>query len=105
VGYRVRITARAERDLSALYGEIDAENSTAARQWYRGLSNAILRLEERPYSWPATRESRRLRHLFHGRKPHRVYRVIYKILEQRKLVDVLHIRHGSRRAFKPSDLG
>ena len=30
--------------------------------------------------------------------------VLYRILEKEKLVQVLHIRHGARRSFKPADL-
>jgi len=104
VAYLVRIAARAERDLDNLFEEIDGENSAAARRWYAGLREAILSLERHPYLWPFTHESRRLRHLFYGRRPHRVYRVIYRVSEKRKLVDVLHIRHGSRQRFGPSDL-
>jgi mRNA-degrading endonuclease RelE of RelBE toxin-antitoxin system len=33
-----------------------------------------------------------------------VYRVIYRVNEQKKQVDVLHIRHGAMRKLKPSDL-
>jgi hypothetical protein len=32
------------------------------------------------------------------------YRAIYRVLEQRKQVDVLHIRHGARRRFRTSDI-
>jgi mRNA-degrading endonuclease RelE of RelBE toxin-antitoxin system len=32
------------------------------------------------------------------------YRVIYRVLEQRKQVDVLHIRHGARRRFRASEI-
>jgi toxin ParE1/3/4 len=100
VGYLVRIAARAERDLASLYAEIDAENSVAARRWYRGLHEAIQKLKDLPFAWPETHESRRLRQLLYGHKPHRIYRVSYRVSERRKLVDVLHVRHGSRRAFK-----
>jgi toxin ParE1/3/4 len=40
----------------------------------------------------------RLRHLLYGRKPN-VYRIIYAIDEGNRVVTVLHIRHGSRKAF------
>jgi len=30
--------------------------------------------------------------------------VIYRVLEKRKQVDVLHIRHGASRKLRPSDL-
>jgi plasmid stabilization system protein ParE len=103
VAYLVNITARAERDLAALYDEIRAEDSPAARRWYAGLKKAILDLENLPYCWPATHESRSLRHILYGRKP-RIYRVIYRVLARRNQVDVLHIRCGARRQFKPSDL-
>jgi len=45
----------------------------------------------------------KLRHLLYGHKPH-VYHVIYRVLEKKKQVEVLHIRHGARRKLKPSDL-
>jgi plasmid stabilization system protein ParE len=41
--------------------------------------------------------------LLYGRKPH-VYRVIYRVLSDEKPVDILHIRHGARREFNPTDL-
>jgi plasmid stabilization system protein ParE len=104
VAYLVDITARAERDLAALYDAVDAGSSDAARRWYAGLNQAILDLEDYPYFWPVTHESKRLRHILYGRKPHSVYRVIYRVLEKRKIVAVLHIRHGARSQFKTSDL-
>jgi plasmid stabilization system protein ParE len=104
VAYLVNITARAGHDLAVLYDEIDAGNSDAAHRWYAGLKHAILGLEDHPYSWPATHEAKRLRHILYGRKPHRVYRVIYRVIEKQKIVDVLHIRHGARSQFKTSDL-
>ncbi|HXY47880.1 MAG TPA: type II toxin-antitoxin system RelE/ParE family toxin [Terriglobales bacterium] len=99
--YVVNLTARAERDLAFLFAEINAEHSDAALKWYRGLSEAILSLEEHPNRCPVTPENANLRHLFYGRKPH-FYRVIYRVRERRKQVDVLHIRHGARRKFKAS---
>lgn len=92
----VRLTARAQRDLVLLYGEINAQQSPAARKWYEGIRNAILSLESHPNRCPAIPESPKLRHLLYGNKPH-VYRVIYRVLEKQKQVEVLHIRHGARR--------
>jgi plasmid stabilization system protein ParE len=103
MAYLVNITARAMRDLACLYEEIDAENSEAALKWYRGLREAILSLEKQPNRCSATPEKSQLRHLLYGRKP-RVYRVIFRVLEKQKRVDVLHLRHGARRMFPVSDL-
>lgn len=102
MAYVVSITSRAERDLAHLYEEINAEYSNAALKWYWGLKQAILGLEEQPNPCPVTRKKGELRHLLHGNKPH-IYRVIYRVVERHKCVEVLHIRHGARRKVKVSD--
>lgn len=103
MAYLVDLTARAERDLAYLYAEINAEYSDAALKWYLGLKEAILSLEDHPNRCPVTHENANLRHLLYGHKPH-VYRVIFRVLERRKRVHVLHIRHGARRRFSGSDV-
>jgi toxin ParE1/3/4 len=103
MAYLVSITSRAERDLAHLYGEISADHSDAAVKWYLGLKAAILSLETQPNRCPMTRRRDKLRHLLYGHNPH-TYRVIYRVLENQKQVEVLHIRHGARRKLKTSDL-
>jgi len=103
MAYLVNLTARAERDLAQLYGEINAAHSDAALKWYRGLKEAILGLEEQPKRCPVTPESDKLRHLLYGNKPH-IYRTIYRVLEKQKQVEVLHIHHGARRRFRGPDV-
>jgi toxin ParE1/3/4 len=98
MAYVVEVGARAERDLAYLYGQINAGNSDAAMKWYLELRDAILSLRDQPNRCPITPENVKLRHLLFGHKPH-VYRVIYRILEKRKRVVVIHIRHGARREF------
>ena len=100
MAYVVRIARRAERDLVFLYGEINVAESSAARQWCAGLKRAILGLATRPNRCPVTPEDKRFRHLLYGRKPH-VYRIVFRVDEQRKRVEVLHIRHGARRRYVP----
>jgi plasmid stabilization system protein ParE len=103
MAYLINLTARAQRDLALLYGEINAGDSEAALQWYRGLKDAILSLEYHPRRCPHTPENRKFRHLLYGNRPH-IYRVIYRVLVKQRQVVVLHIRHGARRKFKTSDL-
>ena len=86
---------RAQRDLASVYDWIDAGESPAALAWYRGLKDAILTLRNDPNRCPTTPEDRSLRHLLYGNKPH-IYRVIYRVSEKQRQVDVLHIRHGAR---------
>lgn len=103
MAYLVSITSRAELDLAHLYREINADHSEAALKWYLGLKEAILSLEVQPNRCRVTRKRDKLRHLLYGNNPH-TYRVIYRVLENQKKVEVLHIRHGARRKLKTSDL-
>ena len=103
MAYLVSITSRAERDLVSLYDEIDVEHSDAALKWYIGLNDAILSLEQMPNRCSATHENGQLRHSLYGHR-HHIYRVIFRVLEKQKQVEVLHIRHGARRRFKAADL-
>jgi toxin ParE1/3/4 len=103
MAYLVSITPRARRDLDLLFTDIHAGDSQAALKWYQGLKAAALTLEKLPNRCPSTPENPGLRHLLYGHKPH-VYRVIYRVLERQKQVNVLHIRHGARQRFKTSDL-
>ncbi|MFZ0997937.1 MAG: type II toxin-antitoxin system RelE/ParE family toxin, partial [Candidatus Sulfotelmatobacter sp.] len=103
MAYLVNITARAQQDLAQLYDDLNAPGSDSARRWYTGLKRSILGLEEFPKRCAATPENRKLRHLLYGDKPH-VYRVIYRVLEKQRRVEILHVRHGARQSFKRPDL-
>jgi plasmid stabilization system protein ParE len=104
MAYLVKTTPRSERDLANLYREINAEHSDAALKWYRELKAAVLSLEEQPNRCPVTPENDKHRHLLYGNKPH-IYRVIFRVVEKQKRVEVLHIRHGARKRMVASDLG
>jgi plasmid stabilization system protein ParE len=90
---------RAERDLAYIFSNIEARTSDTARIWYLGLKESILRLRDSPRRSPVTPENDELRHLLYGHKPD-VYRVIYRILEKPRIVEVLHIRHGAMDKFE-----
>jgi plasmid stabilization system protein ParE len=102
MAYRIKIMPRAERELATLYEQINAEQSGAAVKWYRSLKTAILSLEESPNRCPVTPENSKLRHLLYGHKPH-IFRVIYRVLEKRKEIMILHIRHGARTESRAED--
>lgn len=99
MAFRVEITARAHRDLVAIYEYIQAGSSEKAFSSFNGLEGAILSLENHPKRGTITREDSRLRQLVYGRKPHG-YRIIYSVRQRSRLVSVLHIRHGARRDFR-----
>jgi len=52
MAYLVSLTARAQRDLVALYEHLHAGESAPALRWYQGLRQAILTLEEYPNRCP-----------------------------------------------------
>ncbi|MGC4049204.1 MAG: type II toxin-antitoxin system RelE/ParE family toxin [Paludibaculum sp.] len=103
MAYVVSFTARAERDMALLFLQINAGESEAALKWYFGFKEAILSLEEKPNRCPETPENAKLRHLLYGNKPY-IYRAIYRVLEKKKQVEVLHIRRGARRRFQAPDV-
>jgi plasmid stabilization system protein ParE len=107
MAYRVELTDRAKRDLSALYAQIDAAESSAASRWFNGLEEAVYALAHLPRRCPVAPEGRRakrpLRHLLYGNKPH-VYRAIYEIDESDIVVYVLTIRHGAMDEARPDEL-
>jgi toxin ParE1/3/4 len=96
VEFLVELTARAERDLAAIYEHIHAESSEHAFEWFNGLEAAILSLAIQPERGMRTPENRALRQLLYGNKPH-VYRVIYRIGRRAARVWVLQVRHGARK--------
>jgi toxin ParE1/3/4 len=102
MAYVVNISNRAQRDLARIYTRINADKSDAALKWYRGFKEAILTLEEQPNRCPVTPGNHKLRHLLYGSKPH-FYRAIFSVVENRKQVRVLHIRHGARDGFTRPD--
>ncbi len=103
MAYHVELTSRADRDLRDIYWRIHADDSPQAFAWFNGLEAAIYSLSKHPRRGAVTPESKDLRHLFYGAKPH-VYRIIYSIDERNRKVSVLHIRHGARDALTPREL-
>ncbi len=92
MAYPVRIASRAERDLALIYEYIHAGDSDAAFEWYRALILQFFTLERFPNRNPLTPEDPKIRHLLYGQKPD-VYRILYRVGEKPKSVEVLHIRH------------
>ena len=103
MAYQIKIMPRAQRDLKSIYEWIGARSSDTARAWYFGLKADICTLRDTPGRCGVTPEEKSFRQLLYGHKPH-IYRVIYRILERQKQVEVLHIRHGARDEFTPADL-
>ncbi|SNS84616.1 mRNA-degrading endonuclease RelE, toxin component of the RelBE toxin-antitoxin system [Granulicella rosea] len=102
MGYRVEVSAQAKRDLSRIYLFIEAYESRTAAKWFNRLHEDLQSLANMPERAPLIREGQNLRHLLFGTKPH-IYRVIFRIREDRGTVTILSIHHGARKPFKPSE--
>lgn len=100
MAYRAKIAASAERDLALIFVAINAGESRAAREWHLG--PGVLRTP-RPEALPGNAETQRSVTSLYGNKPH-VYRAIFRVNDARKIVEVLHVRHGARAPFKPGEI-
>ncbi|MEX2172483.1 MAG: type II toxin-antitoxin system RelE/ParE family toxin [Pirellulales bacterium] len=106
MAYEVELTRRAERDRDKAYSWYAVHFSEGfAERWYNGLSAAISRLADKPNSFPKAQESNRfsfdLREMRFGGKRYK-HRVLFTIRDE--IVQVLHIRHSSRRDLTEEDL-
>lgn len=103
--YRVKIGARAKRDLESVVEWIAEDSESAARQWYGRVREAIQTLERFPERCPLAPESgfvsREIRQLLHGTRRN-MYRILFTL--EGKNVHVLHIRHAARDWVGPDDL-
>src|SRR5207302_63068 len=96
--YLVRLADRALRDMEAIYEFIEADASERATAWFNKLAEEIYSLEGFPERGAVIRESKKLRHLLFGKKSS-TYRIIYTVDKRNDVVNVLHIRHGTRAAL------
>ncbi len=100
MAFHVEFSRRALRDLAALYGDINAEQSPAAARWFNGLEDLILQLETAPRMGFVPHEDPTVRQLIYGKKPH-FYRVLYEVEDREQLVRILKVRHGKRLPLSP----
>ena len=100
MAYHVNLSVRARNDLRNIYDRVEVVQSTNASLWYWGLVDAINSLENR---CPAMKEDSNLKQLLYGHRKH-IYRIIYRIVKNTRVVAVLHIRHAARSELIPQKL-
>lgn len=100
MGYRVRLTPRAQRDVEELYRWVILRAPHQGAVWYNGLMHAIRSLTDHPQRCPISPEGldlrEQVRQLLYGRRP---YRILFLI--KGKEVQILHIRRGTRKTWNP----
>jgi plasmid stabilization system protein ParE len=105
MAYQVQITARAERDSEEILSYLEQHSRNGAARWHSGLTKATRSLEEQPERYGLAPEAADLgidlrQVLFGNRRG--IYRVLFTV--EGSTVNVLHIRHASRRSLKPGVL-
>ncbi len=106
MNYRVRLSAKAERDVEGVLRWFDKQRAgAAASRWFAQLWAKIGTLEKQPLRCPLAAESTdlsiELRELLFGRR-HGKYRILFLIEGIR--VQILHIRHAARDAISADDV-
>lgn len=91
--YRLLFTQRALNDLAEIIGHIAEEDDDAASRFGNALLDHVDLLTRFPRMGSTVRKRSRVRKLLHS--PILVY---YQIREDKRLVEVLHFRHGSRKS-------
>ncbi|HKM83228.1 MAG TPA: type II toxin-antitoxin system RelE/ParE family toxin [Candidatus Acidoferrum sp.] len=89
--YRLLFTERALGDLAAIIGHIAEDDGEAASRFGSSLLDHVELLTRLPRMGGAIRKRSRVRKLLHS--PILVY---YRLREDRRIVEVLHLRHASR---------
>ncbi|GAC1628757.1 MAG: hypothetical protein NVS9B13_26560 [Candidatus Acidiferrum sp.] len=90
--YRVLFTQRALDDLAEIVSHIAEDDDEAASRFGSSLLDHVELLTRFPRMGGTIRKRSRVRKLLHS--PILVY---YQIREDKRLVEVLHFRHGSRK--------
>jgi plasmid stabilization system protein ParE len=92
VEYRLLFTQRALSDLAEIIGHLAEASDEAASRFGNSLLDHVELLTRFPRVGSTIRKRARVRKLLHS--PIMVY---YQIREDKRVVEVLHFRHGSRK--------
>jgi plasmid stabilization system protein ParE len=95
VDYRLLYTQRALNDLAEIIGHVAEEDAEAALRFGSSLLDHVDLLTRFPRMGAFIRKRSGVRKLLHS--PILVY---YQVHEDRRLIEVLHFRHGARKPPK-----
>jgi len=107
VAYTVVLADSAKADAYRIYDWVVERAPLRGPLWFEKLIDCLYSLEANPHRSALAREAkeakRKIRCLIFGKR-HGTYRILYEIDESRKMVWILHIRHGSLRDLGSGDL-
>ena len=98
--YRLLYSQKSLNDLDGILGHIAEEDAEAASRFGATLLGHIDLLTRFPRLGGVIRKRSRVRKLLHS--PLLVY---YRVIEDKRLIEILHVRHGARKQATNQDLG
>jgi plasmid stabilization system protein ParE len=96
VDFRLFYTQRALNDLAEILGHIAEDDAEAASRFGTSLLDHVDLLTRFPRLGSIVRKRSRLRKLLHS--PILVY---YRVNEDKRVIEILHFRHGARKPIEP----
>jgi toxin ParE1/3/4 len=100
--YRVRLTPQALSDLEEIHSYIAQDSPQNASSMLARILDAIDTLEMFPHRTVVERQSAALKYPVRS-LPAKPYVIYFRVIEDKKIVVVRHIRHGARRRPKRFD--
>jgi plasmid stabilization system protein ParE len=100
VDYRLLYSQRSLNDLSEILGHIAEEDAKAASRFGASLLDHVDLLSRFPRLGGVIRKRSRVRKLLHS--PLLVY---YRLDEDKRLIEIVHVRHGARKQPSNAELG
>ncbi|MDB5296744.1 MAG: plasmid stabilization system protein [Phycisphaerales bacterium] len=102
MSYAVRMTPTAEAQLAAAYQYLHDRAPKSARQWLRDVYQAIDALEAMPLKFGVAPEAKYLGEPLRHRIV-RSHRIIYRVDESERVVQILYVRHGAQKVVGEPD--
>lgn len=107
MAYKIRLTTRAKTDLTTAFNYFEEKAPETAASWYRLVTAEIASLTEMAARCPLAPEAQKLgvelQHLLYGQRPS-IYRIVFRVVEERQEVHVLTVRHGARKPLTDEDV-
>lgn len=107
MAWQVALADTAKADAGSIYDWVVERAPFRGPEWFDELMDCLYSLEDMPRRCSLAREAdeakREIRCLIFGKR-RGVWRILYEVDEQRRMVWILHIRHGARQDLKPGEL-
>jgi plasmid stabilization system protein ParE len=101
--FEIVVTERARRDIDEYAGFIASDSVAQAVQWVNDLESLILSLREMPSRFSLIAEADKLQRRYRSVN-HHSHRVIYRIDDNRRIVYIIRLFHGARKALTKRDI-